>query len=131
MIHVHGGNNMKNNRNKKNKEDILEEVTEVAETAEVTEVTEVTEANEEQETEKVEIEKKPEKKNYKKQVKTGVVNCQLLNVRTSPYISGQVSRFLKEGDKIEIDDEVNDFYRLKTEGFMTEEFVKKDFITIL
>lgn len=122
---------MKNNRNKKNKEDILEEVTEVAETAEVTEVTEVTEANEEQETEKVEIEKKPEKKNYKKQVKTGVVNCQLLNVRTSPYISGQVSRFLKEGDKIEIDDEVNDFYRLKTEGFMTEEFVKKDFITIL
>lgn len=125
MIHVHGGNNMKNNRNKKNKEDILEEVTEVAETAEVTE------ANEEQETEKVEIEKKPEKKNYKKKVKTGVVNCQLLNVRTSPYISGQVSRFLKEGDKIEIDDEVNDFYRLKTEGFMTEEFVKKDFITIL
>ena len=64
-------------------------------------------------------------------MKTGVVNCQLLNVRTSPYISGQVSRFLKEGDKIEIDDEVNDFYRLKAEGFMTEEFVKKDFITIL
>lgn len=121
---------MKNNRNKKNKEDILEEVTEVTE---ATEATEVTETNEEQENVEIEKqpEKKPEKKNYKKKVKTGVVNCQLLNVRTSPYISGQVSRFLKEGDKIEIDDEVNDFYRLKTEGFMTEEFVKKDFITIL
>lgn len=113
--------NNRNNRNKKNEEDILEEVTEV------------TEVNEEKKEEVKEEpkEKKPEKKNYKKQVKTGVVNCQLLNVRTSPYISGQVSRFLKEGDKIEIDDEVNDFYRLKTEGFMTEEFVKKDFITIL
>lgn len=106
-------------KNKKNKEDILEEVTEVTET------------NEKQENENVETKKKPEKKNYESRIKTGVVNCYLLNVRTSPNIAGIVSRFLEEGDKIEIDDEVNGFYRLKTKDPMNGEFVKKEFITIL
>lgn len=63
--------------------------------------------------------------------KEGIVNCQNLNVRKAPSMSATILKIISMGTKVEIIDDINDFwYRICVsdieKGYCMKEFINID-----
>lgn len=62
----------------------------------------------------------------KETIKTGTVNCQLLNVRYEPKPNAKLMKIIKKGDVVTIDESFDDKLWYKIDGG----YIKKAFIDI-
>lgn len=70
--------------------------------------------------------KKTTAKKEEKKIRTGTVNCYLLNIREEPKPDAKLAGLLKEGDTVVIDDSFEDKLWYKIE----QGYVKKAFIDL-
>ena len=58
-----------------------------------------------------------------------VYNCELLNVRTEPNLNSEIFSILNRNDKVEILDDILDFYKILKDG--SEVYCMKKYIKIV